>query len=79
MLVFIKLAHLNGELRDIFIEMILMLPLSILFSGAFGSSNSSRSEIIQLNFSVSDVQIPDRDAEHVLIEYLISDKSYKRK
>ena len=46
--------------------------------GAFGSSNSSRSEIIQLNFSVSDVQIPDRDAEHVLIEYLISDKSHKR-
>ena len=45
--------------------------------GVFGSTNRSNSEIVHLNLLVSDIQMPDRDPEHILIEYLVSDGSFK--
>ena len=47
--------------------------------GIFGSSKNSNIEILQLNFSVSDLQIPDRNPEHVLIEYSISNNRFNLK
>jgi len=47
--------------------------------GVLGSPNRSNIQVIQLNLSVFDLQIPDRDAEHILIEYSVSKKSFKQK
>lgn len=45
--------------------------------GVFGSTKRFKTEIIHLNLSVADIQIPDREAEHILIEYSVSDGSFK--
>ena len=47
--------------------------------GIFGSSKNSNLEMLQLNFSVSDLQIPDRNPEHVFIEYSIFNKRFNLK
>ena len=46
--------------------------------GILGARNRMRTEIAQLNLSIYDVQIPDRDAEHILIEYSVSDQKLKK-
>tara|TARA_Y100000589_G_C27036567_1_gene581327 strand:+ start:300 stop:911 length:612 start_codon:yes stop_codon:yes gene_type:complete len=46
--------------------------------GILGARNRMRTEIAQLNLSIYDVQIPDRDAEHILIEYSVSDQQLKK-
>ncbi len=45
--------------------------------GILGARNRMRAEIAQLNLSIYDMQIPDRDAEHILIEYSVSDQKLK--
>tara|TARA_Y100000589_G_scaffold1860_1_gene1701 strand:- start:2994 stop:3605 length:612 start_codon:yes stop_codon:yes gene_type:complete len=47
--------------------------------GVVGGEHRSRSVIAQLNLSIYDLQIPDRDSEHVLIEYSFSNQNLGKK
>ncbi len=45
--------------------------------GIVGARDRMRTEIAQLNLSIYDMQIPDRDSEHILIEYSVFDQKLK--